>query len=366
MRVAFDRFLALPLGVAAALLWANASAETYYRSSIALSFAVNDIAMALFFGLITQEVVEAIMPGGALHTWRRWSLPLVAAAGGIAGASTAYLAYVNRAYEPLLAQAWPVACAIDIAAAYYVLKAISPRSGGLPFLLLMSIVTDAAVLFVAAIRDAGSHARGNGVVLMLAAIAIAAGMRRAKVRSFWPYLAICGALSWTALFVDGVSPSFALVPIVPFLPHEPRRLDLFADPPPDDVVHRFEHRWNALVQVVMFFFGLVNGGVLLKAYATGTWATLVAALLGRPIGILVAVAVALMAGLELPRGLRWRNLVVVALATSTGFTFALVCATTLLPIGAVLDQIKFGALLTVAGALAAFGVARVLHVGRFA
>ena len=27
------------------------------------------------------------MPGGALHTWRRWGVALVAAAGGIAGAA---------------------------------------------------------------------------------------------------------------------------------------------------------------------------------------------------------------------------------------------------------------------------------------
>ena len=42
--------------------------------------------MALFLGLLMQEVMEAMMPGGALHTWRRWGLALVAAAGGIVGA----------------------------------------------------------------------------------------------------------------------------------------------------------------------------------------------------------------------------------------------------------------------------------------
>ena len=48
---------------------------------------------------------------------------------------------------------------------------------------------------------------------------------------------------------SGLHPAFALVPIVPFLPHEPRRLDLFADPPDDDATHHFEHEWHPLVQV---------------------------------------------------------------------------------------------------------------------
>ena len=72
------------------------------------------------------------------------------------------------------------------------------------------------------------------------------------------------------------------------------------------------------------------------------------------------------AGLRLPRGLGWRELIVVALATSSGFTFALFFARGLLPIGAVLQQVTLGALATVAGAIVAFGTARLLRVGRLA
>ncbi len=41
--------------------------------------------MAFFLALIAQEVFEALMPGGALHTWRRWGLPVIGALGGVAG-----------------------------------------------------------------------------------------------------------------------------------------------------------------------------------------------------------------------------------------------------------------------------------------
>jgi NhaA family Na+:H+ antiporter len=164
--------------------------------------------------------------------------------------------------------------------------------------------------------------------------------------------------------VAGVHPALALVPIVPFLPREPRSLDLFADPPDDDHIHHVEHEWHEVVQLILFLFGLVNAGIVLRGYDTGTWAVLLAAIVGRPLGILVAVSLALAAGLHLPLHLRWRELVVIALATSSGFTFALFLAAGLLPVGAVLQQVGLGALATAAGAPLAFGAAWLLHVGR--
>src|SRR5258705_271985 len=325
-----NRFLGLPLGVIIALAWANTVPEPYFRLAQSLAFPVNEIGMALFVGLIMQEIVEAAMPGGALHSWRRWTLPLIAAAGGIVGSPGVYLVYVHGRYESVLAGGWPVACAIDIAAAYYVLKTIMPRSGAVPFVLLLAIGSDLFGMVVVAPLYPSLNMGGGGAALMLVALGLAGAMRKMKVRAFWPYLTICGALSWIAFYREGLHPAFALVPIVPFLPHEPRRLDLLADPPDDDAVHHFEHEWNALVQGVLVLFGLVNGGVLLRGYDTGTWALLLAALVGRPLGILTAVSAAVAAGWHLPRGLGWRQLLVAALASSSGFTFALFFATGIL------------------------------------
>ena len=55
-----------------------------------------------------------------------------------------------------------------------------------------------------------------------------------------------------------------------------------------------------------------------------------------------------------------------ALATSSGFMFALVYTAELIPLGPVRDQMTIAALLTIAGAAITFGVARLLRAGRFA
>jgi NhaA family Na+:H+ antiporter len=361
-----ERFLWLPLGGAVALVWANTLSESYFRFAHALAFPVNEIGMAIFLGLVTQEAFEAVMPGGALRAWRSWAMPVIAAAGGALGSTFVFLVYITLRHEEVLARAWPIACAIDIAAGYYVLKTIFRRSAAPHFLLLIGFITGAAGVIVTAVWPAFRPDHLGAAVLLVIAVAMAAAIRRRRVRAFWPYLVVCGALSWLAFYWAGVHPALALVPIVPFLPHRPRAGSPFIDVGPDNAVHRAEHEWNALAQAVLFLFGVVNAGVILRGVDTGTWAVLTAALIGRPVGVLGGCALGLALGLRMPANLRWRELIVIALATSSGFTFALFAATTLLPPGAVLTQIKLGALVTAIGALATYAVARLLGVGKFA
>src|SRR4029078_12241821 len=166
MRFVLDRFLVLPLGAAIALVWANTTSESYVRVAQALSFPVNEIAMALFLALVAQDVVDAAMPGGALHTWRRWGTAVIAAFGGVAGAAGAYLLYVGLAHESVLRAAWPIACAVDVSPAYYVLVIVWRRGPALPFALLLALATDAIALAVIVFRPhcVAPHQGGSGAV----------------------------------------------------------------------------------------------------------------------------------------------------------------------------------------------------------
>src|SRR5262245_65979044 len=81
IHILFDRFLLLPAGAVLALVWANTAPESYFVVTSRLAFFVNEIGMAFFFALLGQEILEAVMPGGALHPWRRWVMPIVGALG---------------------------------------------------------------------------------------------------------------------------------------------------------------------------------------------------------------------------------------------------------------------------------------------
>jgi NhaA family Na+:H+ antiporter len=357
------------LGALLAVVWANAYAESYFRFARGLSFVVNDVGMTFFFAMVTKEVVEATVPGGALHTWRRVMLPVVAAVGGMLGAILAYVAFLQFGDEAsVLARGWPIACATDIAFSYFIARTIGKRYPAIPFLLLLGITVDALALLIVEVQFPIADVHVGGAALVALAIGVSVALRRYRVRSFWPYLLTGGVASWFGFFLSGLHPVLALVPIVPFLPHAARDPGFFVETPPGfrDALSQFEYAWKYPVWVVLFLFGLVNAGVLVRGSGTGTWSVLVAALVGKPIGILVAVALAVAAGLHLPRRVTWRDVIVVAFTASIGFTFALFFATAAFPLGPVLIEVKIGALLTIAGALLAIGTAALLRVGRFA
>ena len=361
-------YLLLPIGAAAALLWANAAPESYFMVVRLLAFPVNAIAMVFFFGLLAQELFEEMMPGGALHHRRRWPVPLMAAAGGTLGAAGGDAAVVSAATVPMLFRGWPIVAGIDLVFAYFIVRAIFHQHPAVSFLLLLAVASN-AIGFIALAPTFlfdGTRVGGSGV-LMATAVGLAVWLRRTNVRTFWPYVLVCGALSWLALYLEGFPPALALVPIVPFMPHTRRRLgELFEDEVDarGATPRHYEHVWHYHVQIALLLFGLVNAGVMVTGYGEGTDATVVAAL-GRTVGILLAVAAALACGLHLPAQLSWRELIVVAVASSIGLTFSLYFAIALFPAGPLLAELKLGALLTAAALPLTFGAARLLRVGRF-
>ena len=363
-----DYLLALPIGCAAALVWANTLPESYYRFAHATAFAVNDVGIVFFFALITKEVAEATLPGGALHPWRRAALPVAAAIGSVVVSIACYLLFVHQVGEYMLESGWVVACAIDIPGSYVIARMIFGRHPAIPFLLLLAIAADAIGLACVAVLHPVSDAHpAVGIGLMAVAVGMAAALRHGRVKSFWLYLIGPGLVSWWALFLGGVHPALALVPIVPFFPHGKRDEGLFVDPARQahDTLTLFERWWRLPVEGVLLLFGLVNAGVPLHGLEAGTWAIPIAAI-GRPIGIVAAAGVGVAAGLHLPQRVGYRDLLVIGCTASIALVFALFFAGAVMPPGPILLEMKMGALVTIFGGVLALAAARLLRVGRFA
>jgi NhaA family Na+:H+ antiporter len=169
-----------------------------------------------------------------------------------------------------------------------------------------------------------------------------------------------------AFFRGGLHPALALVPILPFVPHARRDPGLFVDvPDAHDPLSLFEHWWKRPVDVILFFFGLVNAGVPISATGEGTWLVLAAILLGKPIGIVVSAALCVARGLHKPPGVTWPDMVVIGIIAGIGFTVALFFATAAFPPGELLDETKMGALLSFSASVLAIAAAFLLRVGRF-
>jgi NhaA family Na+:H+ antiporter len=365
---AAEHLLLLPLGAAIALVWVNTAPESYYRLVFATSFAVNDVAMVTFFALMTKEVVEATAPGGVLHTWQRALLPVIGAAGAALAAASLHVFIVNAFDEPVLAYAWPVTLASDIAVSYFVARIIFGRHVVIPFLLLLAIASNAfGFIVVALFNPIAEPHRVVGALGLAAALVVAFGLRRMQVTSVWPYVLGAGSLSWLASLWGGVHPALALVPIVPFMPHAKRDPGFFVDASPGarDTLSRLEIWLRYPAQVSLFLFGLINAGVPRGAYEGGAWGLPIAVVVGKPIGLLAARGIAAALGLKLPQRIGWRELTVLGFILSLGFSVGLFFSTALLPPGQLRSEASMGVLIALIGAPAAFVCARLLRVGRF-
>jgi NhaA family Na+:H+ antiporter len=363
-----DNSLLLVAGTIIALAWANVHRHSYEQLAHALHFAVNDIGMAFFFALATKEIVEATRPGGALASPREAGVPLLAAVGGMLVPASLYALQAAIDGRPELMSGWAIPCATDIAFSYMVARFIFPASHpAIPFLLLLAIADDAmGLLLLAVFYPSGPLSFTMFSAFMIPAVGISLWLKRMRVRSFWTYVVLGGGLSWAALYLGGVHPALALVPVLPFMPHEPRDLGLFnkREHGRPDTMNRFEHWWKTPVQCILFLFGLINAGVALSSVGGGTWIVLSSLLVGKPVGIVLMTMLAVKAGLRAPGGLRYVHVTVIGVAAAIGFTVALFFATAAFPAGTVLDEAKMGALLSFVAAPIALGLAKGLGIGR--
>jgi len=366
-RFVADHYLVVAIGGALALIWANRDPERYFGFANACAFAVNEIGMALVLAFLAQEVAEASLPGGSLHPFSQAIVPLVGGVGGTVGAALAYFAYLALGDEHILARGWPVSGAADLTVALAVARAIFGRGPAVAVAVIIALTSDVIGLLIISGQHLVAHVHPAAAILVVIGTGVAALLRRRGVVSRAPYVVLGGTLSWFGCYWSGIQPVLSLLPIVPFLRHAPRDLTLrHEDQPEHHTATHFESVFELPAQVIAFLFGLVNVGIGLRGFDTGTWAVAVASLVGRPAGTLMAIMAATLAGLKLPRRTGWKEAIVAALASAPTALYGVLMSVSIFPVGPLLVQTKLSAIATVIGLLPAFAVARLLSVGRFA
>jgi NhaA family Na+:H+ antiporter len=361
-----ENSLLLILGTATGLTWANVSLETYGQISHYLHFVINDIGMAFFFGIAAKEVFEAVLPGGPLASRKEAAMPVIATLGGMIAPALLYVCGTMLFSRPDLTRGWAIPCATDIAFSYMVSRFVfGAKHPAIPFLLILAIADDALGLIVLALfYPVGSVNLLVFMLFMAAAVAAVIILRELKVASFWPYIILGGTLSWLGFYLGGFHPALALVPVIFAMPHAQTDIGIFEESKGElsDPLNQFEHWWENPVALVLGLFGFANAGVAFTTISAGTWFVVIALLLGKPIGISLSCALGRLLGLQLPTGMKWRDVLVVGCAASVGFTVALFVSTVAFPSGPNLDAVKMGSLLSFGGILITVVLSKVLRL----
>lgn len=370
----------LIFGVLAAMVWANVDEHSYHaflhwsplgpESHFNFHFVMNDLFMALFFGIAAKEITEAALPGGALNPPRKAVNPLLGTIGGVVGPVGVFFLWTHLAGAPEIANGWGIPTATDIALAWLVARlAFGDGHPAISYLLLLAVADDAIGLAIIAIfyPDPAHPVEPMYLALVVVAMALAFGLRKRKVYSYWPYLLVPGVMSWFGLYLAHLHPALALVPIVPFMPTSDHDEGMFVDDDTHektDTLGNFEHQLKLPVDMGLLGFGLANAGVVMSSMGAATWAVLGSLVLGKTIGIFGLSYLGDKLGYALPSGMNGRSLFVASLTAAIGLTVALFVSGVAYTEPGLVGAAKMGALLSGAVAPVVLIIAVVLKVHR--
>ncbi len=357
-------------GVVIALIWANTnyiSLQQFLHWSpfgspfgpnhpINFHFFINEIFMVFFFGIATQEIVQACLPGGALNPMKKAMNPLISTVGGVIGPVCVYFIFIKLTGHLDLARGWAVPTATDIALAWLVARlAFGEGHPAIPFLLLLAILDDGIGLAIIAIfyPDPSHPVQPVYLFLVLAGILLAWQFRKKQVCSFWPYILIGGTMSWFGLYKAHLHPALALVPIIPFVP---------SITPLHNALNSFQAFFKKPVDIGLFGFGLANAGVPFSSIGPATWAVLLSLVIGKTLGITLFSMAAVKVGFSLPTGMRPKDLLVAAMTAGLGMTVALFLAGVAFSDLPTQESAKMGALLSIGMVIPVIIVAKFLKI----
>jgi NhaA family Na+:H+ antiporter len=370
-----------------AMTWANSSwAEAYFHffhTPIALTIGnfylehsllhwVNDLLMAIFFFVVGLEIKRE-MVSGELSSWKKASLPLFAALGGMIAPA---IFYYSMNPDGAAAAGWGIPMATDIAFAVGIMMLLGNR---VPFalkvfLLALAIADDLGAILVIALFYTKSLSVPHLIYALGGVIAIL-GLRAMGVWRKIPYLLV-GAFMWLMVLKSGVHATVAgvalgfLTPAYPIVNRRKMFDDLGhlidkmrsvakpvmteenddtneplgdetkalvddikyvaheAEPPLDNLMHML-HPWVTFV--IMPIFALGNAGIALTGVEMGdifnspvSLGVMLGLFLGKPLGIMLFSFLAVKLKVSsLPQGISWSSYMGMSCLAGIGFTMAL-------------------------------------------
>jgi Na+:H+ antiporter, NhaA family len=353
------------LGPGFAAFWEQRFGFTFDGLGFSLSLLhwINDGLLTLFFLVVGLEIKREFTVGH-LSGWRSAALPVAGAIGGLVAPATLYLLVVPSGSW---SHGWGVPMSTDTAFAVALIVMLGSR---VPvelriFLTAAAIVDDLGAILAVAIFYSGALS-----LIYLAPAAVLIGalamLNRSHVYTLAPYVVV-GVALWACVLASGLNPTLAGVILALFIPTRPppnltalttqasaliaaeaardgevlrhgpsapalRALDAIHDrieSPADRLLRNAGARSSYLV---LPLFALANAGVALRVdtFSGREWlmaAIVVGLVVGKPVGILLASALAVSMRLAVkPKEYSWAQLAGAGALGGIGFTMSLFIA----------------------------------------
>lgn len=282
---------------------------------------INDGLMTIFFFLVGLELKREMMDG-MLSKPSQIILPVIAAVGGMLAPALFYYGFNHG--NPEAISGWAIPTATDIAFAIGIFSLVGK---GLPsslkvFLLALAIIDDlGAILIIGIFYSHGMSLVNLGLAGVFLAILIL--LNRMNVSKGSVYL-MFGIALWFCVLKSGVHATISGVIIafcIPLSTPGNRR----------SLLRQLEHDMHSMVTFyIMPLFAIANAGVSLAGSSLNllkepiTMGVAGGLFIGKPVGILTAVGIAVMLGVaKLPKHCNWLHILGVSILAGIGFTMSL-------------------------------------------
>ena len=355
-----DRATGIGLSAATvvALLWANVAPGSYHHvwqlvpstpHLVGLRFSLRDWTnqglMTVFFAVVGLEIRRE-MSSGELASWRRASIPVAAALGGMIAPALIYAAIVHGSTG---SQGWGIPMATDVAFAVGALALVGARTSPRLRVFLMTLaVADDIMSIVVIVCFYSRHLDVTPLLVGVTCILVMGAVE--AVRPVWigPQL-LLGVVGWLALARGGVEAAVIGVAIGAMALPSPVGGTWARLRGPRGWEQRLE---PYLTLGILPVFAVANTGVSLRQFtfsANGALTVFVAVVVARVIGKPAGIALTAWALRTVPSGrydprLAHRHILGVGALASVGFTVPLLVIRAALPDGPLTDSATLGLL----------------------
>ena len=283
---------------------------------------INDGLMAIFFLLVGLEIKRELIQGH-LSTRQQFSLPAVAAIGGITVPAIIYIS-LNFGND-VTTNGWAIPTATDIAFALGVVTLLGDR---VPISLKVTLVAIAIIDDLMAIIIIAKFYTSDLSIyyLLLAAVAtfILFLLNNRQINKLFPYITV-GILLWMFVLKSGIHASLAGVLLAQFIPLNSK--DNSSHSPLQNLEHSIAPWVNFIILPI---FAFANAGVSFSGMKLNllwdpvTLGIILGLFFGKQIGVMLFTYVgSLLRVCKLPSDISWAQYYGLSLVTGIGFTMSL-------------------------------------------
>tara|TARA_Y100000996_G_scaffold379049_1_gene332082 strand:+ start:270 stop:1442 length:1173 start_codon:yes stop_codon:yes gene_type:complete len=283
---------------------------------------INDGLMAIFFLLVGLEIKRELVQGH-LSTREQFSLPAVAAIGGITIPAIIYIG-LNFGNE-VTSNGWAIPTATDIAFALGVVTLLGNR---IPISLKVTLVAVAIIDDLMAIIIIASFYTSDLSITYLVFAALSTAtlliLNNRKITKLSPYVLV-GILLWVFVLKSGIHASLAGVVLAQFIPINAKNS---SDHSP---LYKLEHSIEPWVNfMILPIFAFANAGVSFSGMKLNllwdpvTLGIILGLFFGKQIGVMLFTYIgSLLRICKLPSDVSWAQYYGLSIVTGIGFTMSL-------------------------------------------